>query len=53
VASIGHVTIGLAAARNATYWMYTRSPSKGIYRLRAVCFRDGTVVEVIRFWWQD
>ena len=34
-------------------WMYTRSPGGRFYRLRAVCFENGTVAEVMRFWWQD
>lgn len=34
-------------------WMYTRSPGHRPYRLRAVCFVDGRVFEVMRFWWED
>jgi inner membrane protein len=37
----------------AECWMYTRSPSGRIFRLRAVCFANGTVEDVMRFWWQD
>jgi hypothetical protein len=31
-------------------WMYTRSPGHRPYRLRGVCFSDGRVFEVMRFW---
>ncbi len=34
-------------------WLYTRSPTKRVYRFRAVCFADGVVEEVMRFWWED
>jgi inner membrane protein len=34
-------------------WMYTRSPGHRPYRLRGVCFVDGRVLEVMRFWWQN
>ena len=37
----------------AECWMYTRSPGGRAYRLRAVCFVNGTVGEVMRFWWED
>jgi hypothetical protein len=34
-------------------WMYSRSPGKRPYRLRAVCFADRRVEDVLRFWWED
>jgi hypothetical protein len=34
-------------------WMYTRSNGHRPYRLRGVCFADGRVFEVMRFWWRD
>ena len=34
-------------------WMYTRSPGGRPYRLRGVCFDEGRVSEVMRFWWED
>jgi inner membrane protein len=34
-------------------WMYTRSPNRGYYRLRAVCFDGDRVAAVIRRWVRD
>jgi hypothetical protein len=31
-------------------WMYSRNPSGGYYRARAVCFENDRVAEVIRRW---
>jgi inner membrane protein len=34
-------------------WLYSRSPDKGYYRARAVCFTDGRVTGVIRRWLRE
>jgi inner membrane protein len=31
-------------------WPYSRSPGRGHYRVRVVCFSDGNVVEIFRQW---
>jgi hypothetical protein len=34
-------------------WLCTRSPTKRVYRLRAVCFANGVVEQVMRLWWEN
>ncbi len=38
---------------NQTCWQYSRSPSGQYYRLRAVCFAEGAVTDIMRFWLRD
>jgi inner membrane protein len=33
-----------------TCWLYSRSPDDGYFRLRAICFADGRVTQVVRRW---
>ena len=34
-------------------WVYSRSPDRGYFRARAVCFADGRVIAVIRRWFRE
>jgi inner membrane protein len=34
-------------------WLYSRSPSSGYFRARAVCFADGRVSQVVRRWFRE
>lgn len=34
-------------------WLYSRSPSSGYFRARAVCFANGRVSQVVRRWFRE
>jgi hypothetical protein len=34
-------------------WIYSRSPSNGYFRARAVCFADGKVSQIVRRWFNE
>jgi inner membrane protein len=37
----------------STCWLYSRSPSRGYFRARAVCFANGRVTQVVRRWFRE
>ena len=48
-ARLGEPFLEIGAAEHPC-WVYSRSPSNGVFRARAVCFVDGRVDEVVRRW---
>ena len=34
-------------------WLYSRSPRRGYFRARAVCFDDGRVSQIVRRWFKE
>ena len=43
--------LGPAAARAC--WLYSRSPRRGYFRARAVCFANGRVSQIVRRWFKE